>query len=78
MTPVPRSPMAKKAWSRAADGRLQAVVVDVSGAMTRNKCRVTKTRITLPADSSPGSNNRDEKRTLPADSTVNPVIRYVK
>ena len=53
MAPQPNSPHSKKAWARAADGRLRGVLVNVSGAMTRNKCRVTKTKITVPAANSP-------------------------
>ena len=79
MAPVPKSPLSRKAWSRAADGRLQGIVVNVSGAMTRNKCRVTKTRITLPPadDSSPKGSDGDAGRKLPADSigTLNSATR---
>ena len=76
MAPVARSPLSKKAWCRGADGRLQGLVVNLSGAMTRNKSRVTKTRInmSLADDSSPKVSKGDAGRKLPADGTV--TVKY--
>ena len=83
MAPVQRSPLSsRKAWSRGPDGRLQGLVVNLSGAMTRNKSRVTKTRISLPlTDDNPspkGSNGGEGRRgTAQRSGTTNSSTRYV-
>jgi len=81
MAPVQRSPLSsRKAWSRGPDGRLQGLVVNLSGAMTRNKSRVTKTRISLPlTDDNPspkGSNGGEGRRgTAQRSGTTNSSTR---
>ena len=81
MAPVQRSPLSsRKAWSRGPDGRLQGLVVNLSGAMTRNKSRVTKTRVSLPlADDnpSPKGSNGGEGRKSQRSAPMNSSTRYV-
>ena len=83
MAPVQRSPLSsRKAWSRGPDGRLQGLVVNLSGVMTRNKSKVTKTRISLPlTDDNPSSKTSNggegRKGTAQPSGAMNSSTRYV-